>query len=266
MFFTSMAHFDTATLLRCRLVSRGWRDAIDSHTELWNRMSLMRAIKDNRIDLCKLIVEYAGGKTQDMEDVDKQFQVIFENMANKSCEGMTPLHIAARNNNADICRIILKEVDVKNPGTLRPWNTEYSMIRPMIPQLMHGLTPLHLAAEHGAMDTCRLIIDVATSKNPAAAIVPRFCWTPLHYTARNGHLDICQLILDNVEEKNPGTDFLGNNGISLPGVEITPLSLANKYGHDDICKLILAAIYPDEDLSQLTFPTDAHRRLFNNYS
>ena len=73
LFFTSMAHFDTATLLRCRLVSRGWRDAIDSHTELWNRMSLMRAIQDNRIDLCKLIVEYAGGKTEDMGDVDKQF-------------------------------------------------------------------------------------------------------------------------------------------------------------------------------------------------
>ena len=56
-----MADFDTGTLLRCRAVSRRWRDVIDSRTALWSQMSLMRAVKENRLDICQYIVEYANG-------------------------------------------------------------------------------------------------------------------------------------------------------------------------------------------------------------
>ena len=55
VFFESMTDFDTATLLSCRSVSKRWRDAIDPSTSLWNRMSLMQAVKDNRTDItCRL--------------------------------------------------------------------------------------------------------------------------------------------------------------------------------------------------------------------
>ena len=62
-FFASMEGFDTQTLLRCRAVSKGWRDAIDSHTTLWDRMPLWKAVEDNnRLDICEFIDNYPLSK------------------------------------------------------------------------------------------------------------------------------------------------------------------------------------------------------------
>ena len=60
--FAYMANSDTLALLRCRSVSMGWRNTVDSQTLLWSRMSLRNAIRQNRIDICQLIVKYAPEK------------------------------------------------------------------------------------------------------------------------------------------------------------------------------------------------------------
>ena len=39
VFFASTADFDTSTLLKLRLVCKGFRDGIDSNTTLWSRVS-----------------------------------------------------------------------------------------------------------------------------------------------------------------------------------------------------------------------------------
>ena len=50
-----MIHFDKRDLVMCRGVTRVWRDAVDSLTDLWRRTPLQRAVEDNRVDICHLI-------------------------------------------------------------------------------------------------------------------------------------------------------------------------------------------------------------------
>ena len=120
--FASMAHFDTETLLRCRAVSKGWRDGIDAYTTLWSRMSMMRAVQENRLDICELIVEHAEDKNPpSKKDVFRPGRYIHA--------GWTPLHEAARQGLSDICRLIIEAVDDKNPADQK------------------GNTPLHEAAK-----------------------------------------------------------------------------------------------------------------------
>ena len=62
---------------------------------------------------------------------------------------MTPFHYAARNGYLDICKVIIKCAQNKNPANLYGW------------------TPLHFAAQDGHLDICKLIIDKVENKNPA---------------------------------------------------------------------------------------------------
>ena len=50
-FFVSMADFDVKTLLRLRLVSTEWKDAINSiyGKKLWGEKSLMRAVPESQV-------------------------------------------------------------------------------------------------------------------------------------------------------------------------------------------------------------------------
>ena len=77
---------DKAALLKCRSVSKIWRDYIDSQTDLWSQISFSRAIICHRLDICKLIVTYAKEKNQ----------------ANK--DGWTSLHLAAQLGQSDTCK------------------------------------------------------------------------------------------------------------------------------------------------------------------
>ena len=56
-----------------------------------------------------------------------------------------------------------------------------------------------MAAQHGYLAVCQLIIKNVEDKNPR----DQNGRTPLHLAAENGHLAICQLILENVQDKNP---------------------------------------------------------------
>ena len=127
LFFLSMADFDVKTLLRLRLVSKEWRDAIDSihGTKLWGKQSLMRAVDDNRLNICQLILEHAKDKNPNSEN----------------SWGETPLHVAAKKGHLDFCRHIMDQVEEKNPK-----NDD-------------GEPPLHRAARNGHLDICRLILN-----------------------------------------------------------------------------------------------------------
>ena len=123
-FFFSMADFDVKTLLRLRLVSHEWRDAIDSihGTKLWGQQSLMRAVGDNMLYICQLILEHA-------EDRNPKSDI----------NGNRPLHEAAANGHLDICRLIMDQVEEKNPKNDR------------------GKTPLDLARRNGNSEIVRLL-------------------------------------------------------------------------------------------------------------
>ena len=143
--------------------------------------------------------------------------------------GTTPLHEAARCGHTDICRLILVNVDDKNP------KKEF------------GITPLHEAAKQGHTDICRLIIASVQVKNPEG----QHGNTPLHTAARYGHTDICRLIIDSVENKNPGNEY-----------GITPLHLAAGEGHETICRLIIDRVEEKnpEDSDGVTPLQEAERR------
>ena len=65
-----------------------------------------------------------------------------------------------------------------------------------------GVTPLHIAAEKGHFDICKLILENMEDKNPA--MFGRK--TPLAIAALNGHIDICKLIIENLENKKLASD------------------------------------------------------------
>ena len=56
-----------------------------------------------------------------------------------------------------------------------------------------GQTPLHVAADRGQLEICRLILDIVEEKNPANL---KEGATPLHLAATQGHLEVCKLFLD----------------------------------------------------------------------
>jgi ankyrin repeat protein len=95
------------------------------------------------------------------------------------------------------------------------------------PDLYDGLgedAALHLAAENGHLDVCRLLLDHGASAD--ADGMNRI--KPLHGAAQNGHLDVCTLLL----ARKATPDARDKD-------DATPLHLAAGNGHVDICALLL---------------------------
>ena len=132
----------------------------------------------------------------------KRKQVFCENLQKTlDKHGNTFLHKAAKNGDLQKCKLVIDNVESKNPVN------------------NHGDTPLHKAAMKGHLDICKLIIEKVEDKNPAK----KYGGTPLHEVAYNGHIDICKLIIEKVADKNPA---------SYHGC--TPLHVAATEGHLDI--------------------------------
>ena len=136
--------------------------------------------------------------------------------------GTTPLHLAAKNGNLSICKLIIEKVLDKNP-------TGEKKINGNVQSRMGQWTPLHLAAYNGHFSVCELIINHISEKNPG----DQFGWTPLHSAAQNGHLRVCKLILSNLREKFTKDMF----GITMDLSE--SLKLATQYHHEQIRTEIL---------------------------
>ena len=163
---------DKNAMLKCRTVSKTWRDSVDYRTNLWGLISphsYQDAAKHGLVSICKLIIANADDKNP------------------KGKRDLTPLHQAAGNGHLNICRLILDHVEVKNPCDVI------------------GITPLHWAASEGHLEVYKLIMECVTDKNPTSGRG----LTPLHQAAHNEHLEMCELILDNLDYKNP-TDENGN--------------------------------------------------------
>ena len=126
------------------------------------------------------------------------------------------------------------------------------------------LTLFHVAAKHGSLSVCQLMIDSIEDIHPNSG-KSSCCQTPLHFAAEHGHFKICQLILEKDEkisqlildkdekifqlilEKDidenkfvipKHLDSMGNN----------PLHLAAENGHLSVCKLFIRwieKVYPE---------------------
>lgn len=117
-------------------------------------------------------------------------------------------------------------------------------------------SPMHITAECGHLDLCKIIAKVIPLKNPQG----QNNLTPTHFAAQAGHLEVYKFLTEDMENKNPRADrrlsplhFAAKNG-NLPIYQficeyaldknprmdknITPLHLAADFGHFAVCKYI----------------------------
>ena len=169
IFFASTAHLDTPTLLKLRLVSKAYRNGIDSHTTLWSRVlpsgdtPLHLAAGNGQLDIVQFIIARVDDPNPAGQD------------------GATPLHVAAFNGHLDIVQFIIERAEDPNPAD------------------QYGTTPLHLAARTGRMDIVQFIIERVDDPNPRR----HDGVTVLHLAARNGYVDIVQFFIERVDNLNP---------------------------------------------------------------
>jgi ankyrin repeat protein len=113
-------------------------------------------------------------------------------------------------------------------------------------------SPMHIAAEHGHLDFCRLIAKVSPTK--------RYTLSPLLFSAQAGNLEVSKFIFKEIEVKTVRSHleltaqhlaaknghfeiykFLHENLNDINPImqeRITPLHLAAQNGHFNICKYI----------------------------
>ena len=117
-------------------------------------------------------------------------------------------------------------------------------------------SPMHVAAECGRLDLCKLIVKETSVKNPKG--LNRLL--PIHFAAQAGHLEVYEFLTEDIAEKNPEADrrlsplhlaaknghlqiyqFIGEQALDknpMMDEDITPLHLAAQSGHFDVCKYI----------------------------
>ncbi|PYR55875.1 MAG: hypothetical protein DMF85_18320 [Acidobacteria bacterium] len=117
-----------------------------------------------------------------------------------------PLHVAARQGNADMVQLLLaRGAKVNVPGTL-------------------AVTPVHLAAQYDHEEAVKLLLAAGADVNARAS----GGLTPLHYAASRGWFAVAKTLLD------AGADV---NARGLDGW--TPLHAAASQGHADVARLLL---------------------------
>ena len=89
-------------------------------------------------------------------------------------------------------------------------------------------SPMHVAAECGCLDLCKLIAKTTSVKNPTG----QNKLTPIHFAAQAGHLEVYEFLTEGVENKNPEADR-----------RLSPLHLAAKNGHLPIYQFICENLY-----------------------
>ena len=90
--------------------------------------------------------------------------------------GCTPLHYAAEHGHLDVCKLILQNIQEKNPPA-------------------DNGTPLHLAARRGHLKICRLFIQNGVDKSPIF-----HGKTPFQMALSHGRFRICLLLINNRED------------------------------------------------------------------
>ena len=90
-----------------------------------------------------------------------------------------PLHKAALNGHLEICELIVKYLEDKNPRN------------------KDCVTPLQFAALSGHLAVCEHLLAPLGNKNPAT----NSGFTPLHAAAENGHSKVYELIMKSLETK-----------------------------------------------------------------
>ena len=167
-------------------------------------------------------------------------------------DGSTILHCAADKGHFAICKLIIDQIQIKNPLAGLPSEAliinSIQIINPSEVCDCFGNTPLHKAAEKGYLKIVEYIMKFIDDKNPKNSNN----WTPLHEAAYNGHLSIVNYIMSNIRgDKNPES-----NG------KWTPLKYAAYKGHTEIVDYIKKVISNQEENNNESIRTRSQKRAF----
>ena len=110
-----------------------------------------------------------------------------------------------------------------------------------------SLTLFHMAAKHGYLSVCKLIIE--NIEEHPTELYGKY---PLHLAAENGHFSICQLIISKNENRsrpqlNNPQNF--DEIFDFDYQDNTPIHLAAQNGHLAVCELLIKWIedaYPEQ--------------------
>ena len=213
-----MRELDNHSLVKCKKVQRSWWSFINAEKIPWFRM-IQNHIGDNnefittwRKILRKAPVDFVTQVALATQQYHQNCEYHVEYIAHS---GISPIHVAASNSNAELFHQMMVKVFDKNQTVMKPTD------------IWGKYHPLLIAACRGNYDVCKLIIENADDKNPRA----HDGGTPLFEAAYQGHYEICKLIISNVQDKNP----------ARPDGS-TPLCIAAEKGHFEICQLIIANV------------------------
>lgn len=163
------SELDNDYLAKSRVVSRGWRLAVDSQSILM----MQRYTKCSRTLLKKII------QKEDLVDLANQTRKLYgkypiTNLKNR----FTPLHEAARIGNLPILELIIENHEDINCRD------------------GYGWSPLHWAAEGGHLEICQLILPLTKEKNPD----DKYGKTAFDVALQNQHWKVCELIIESNQE------------------------------------------------------------------
>lgn len=171
---------------------------------------LWLATISNNLSACSVLIKHA---TEIAEEGDESSLAAINDPF--SWAKITPLYVAARRGNAEMCELFLRS------GAARH-----------IPDV-DGCTPLFMAAQLGDDRTCEILLDHEATHDPR-----KTGFTPLHVAAQLGHASTCELLLRRGATHAPDADGQ------------TPLASAAFNNHLDVCRLLLehgrAAHKPDK--------------------
>jgi len=236
-----LQHLDFKTLVKCRQVSKEWRDLID--TFLWDRflvsqigqkMMLLGKKKrhwQNNSDIMNILRGAAGVDDYEKRPCRKRLvkrmgiaRIYLRHAEEKNPEddnGWSPLQIAESANEIDVYKLFSDHLVDKNHFITKGYYAK-------------GFSLLHLAARSGHLEICQFIIANTEDKNPVTKTDSKL--TPLHEAARSGEVEICKLIIDNLDDKRL---WLLKDKFGM-----TPLAYAKKRGRyrkearNEIAKLL----------------------------
>lgn len=132
-------------------------------------------------------------------------------------EGFNPLHVAAREGQAEAARLLIAagaDVNALDDHPAEEFRRQYS----------NGWTPLHLAAMGGKTGTAAILLDHGAQVNAADQ---RGKDTALHFAAWVGNVDLVALLLARKADHDAKDQMYR-----------TPLALAKEKGHTNVIKLL----------------------------
>ena len=146
-------------------------------------------------------------------------------------------------------RIVFQKLSLKRLNELLIMVKDFYKAVPS--RLQGNWSPMHIAAERGHLDFCKVIAKLSTLKS--------YDWSPLNFSAQGGHLEVSKFLYKELVDKKDRRIFEvmlhlaaenghlkiykflyeNSNAINLFVQEgIKPLQLAAQYGHFEVCKYI----------------------------